>query len=81
MERKGTHLTASRGGAEFNLDYAATRTRQPRVQVMSPIVRTGHGPMSDLNPLSGVKQSSNFGAVRSVNDCGHSGRARSPLHN
>ena len=30
----------------------------------------GHGPMSDLSPLSGVKRKSNFGAVRSVDDPG-----------
>ena len=43
------------------------------------LARTGHGPMSDLSPLSGVNRKSDFGAVRSVNDCGHSGRAPSPL--
>jgi hypothetical protein len=30
--------------------------------------QNGHGPMSDLSPLSGVKRKSNFGAVRSVDD-------------
>src|SRR5712671_5123610 len=28
----------------------------------------GHGPMSDLSPLSGEERKSNFGAVRSVDD-------------
>ena len=32
------------------------------------MARTGHGPMSDLNPLSGEERKSNFGAVRSVDD-------------
>src|SRR6266403_5536375 len=32
------------------------------------MARNGHGPMSDLSPLSGVKRKSNFGAVRSVDD-------------
>jgi hypothetical protein len=32
MER--AHLTASRGGAEFDLDYAAGWSRQPGVQMM-----------------------------------------------
>jgi hypothetical protein len=30
--------------------------------------RNGHGPMSDLSPLSGEERKSNFGAVRSVDD-------------
>src|SRR5882724_9791082 len=30
--------------------------------------QNGHGPMSDLSPLSGVKRKSNFGTVRSVDD-------------
>src|SRR5258708_12301089 len=29
------------------------------------LARTGHGPMSDLSPLSGEERKSNFGAVRS----------------
>jgi hypothetical protein len=39
------------------------------LQRMSQVLaRTGHGPMSDLSPLSGEERKSNFGAVRSVND-------------
>jgi hypothetical protein len=34
------------------------------------LARNGHGPMSDLSPLSGVKQKSNFGAVKSAFDPG-----------
>src|SRR5204863_9147772 len=30
----------------------------------------GHGAMSDLSPLSGVKRKSNFGAAKSVDDPG-----------
>ena len=38
---------------------------------MSPeVAQLGHGEMSDLSPLSGVKRKSNFGAVRSVDDPG-----------
>ena len=29
------------------------------------MARNGHGPMSDLSPLLGVKRKSDFGAVRS----------------
>ncbi len=32
------------------------------------MARTGHGPMSDLSPLSGEERKSKFGAVRSVDD-------------
>jgi len=32
------------------------------------LARNGHGPMSDLSPLSGEEQKSNFGAARSVDD-------------
>ena len=32
------------------------------------MARNRHGEMSDLSPLSGVKQKSNFGAVKSVED-------------
>jgi hypothetical protein len=32
------------------------------------LARSGHGPMSDLSPLSGDERKSNFGAVRSVDD-------------
>jgi len=32
------------------------------------LARNGHGPMSDLSPLSGEERKSNFGAVRSVED-------------
>src|SRR5258707_7748443 len=32
--------------------------------------RNGHGPMSDLRPLSGEERKSSFGAVRSVDDPG-----------
>src|SRR5258705_13768278 len=32
------------------------------------MARNGHGPMSDLSPLSGEERKSNFGAVRSVDD-------------
>ena len=34
------------------------------------LARNGHGPMSDLSPLSGEKRKSNFGAVRSGFDPG-----------
>ena len=32
------------------------------------MARNGHGPMSDLSPLSGEERKSNFGAVRSVDE-------------
>src|SRR5258706_16475146 len=36
---------------------------------MSPFLApNGHGPMSDLSPLSGEERKSNFGAARSVDD-------------
>ena len=35
---------------------------------VEPAARTGHGPMSDLSPLSVEERKSNFGAARSVED-------------
>jgi hypothetical protein len=32
------------------------------------MAQLGHGAMSDLSPLSGVKRELDFGAVRSVDD-------------
>jgi hypothetical protein len=32
------------------------------------VARLGHGPMSDLSPLSGEERKLDFGAVRSVDD-------------
>jgi hypothetical protein len=52
MER--AHLTASRGGAEFDLDYAAGWSRQPGVQMMgraSPNAKN-YGDSAGLHPLN-----------------------------
>ncbi len=49
-------------------DYAKSdHPSPPGCLLLAP---TGHGPTSDLSPLSGVKRKSNFGAVRSVDDPG-----------
>ncbi len=40
---------------------------------------TGHGPMSDLSPLSGEERKSNFGAVRSVDETQNGHRIETPV--
>src|SRR5712672_3646716 len=55
------------GRAHPDTGRAACRSALPRER-FSPLALFGHGPMSDLSPLSGVKRKSNFGAVRSVDD-------------
>src|SRR5258707_11239761 len=48
------------------LRCVASHSVLPRER-FSPLALFGHGAMSDLSQLSGVKRKSNFGAVRSVN--------------
>ena len=49
------------------LRRVASRGVLPRER-FSPLALFGHGPMSDLSPLSGVERKLDFGAVRSVDD-------------
>jgi hypothetical protein len=45
------------------------RRRGNRVRILLPLLALfGHGPMSDLSPLSGEERKSNFGAAESGDD-------------
>ena len=60
-----------------NLRCKAELGRHPG---MSEFGRLGHGPMSDLSPLSGEERKLDFGAVRSVDDPTRTLPFRDPGH-
>src|SRR5258705_6694147 len=67
---------ALRQQARLRIDFSEI-LRVVRFSTFATVsAQLGHGEMSDLSPLSGVKRKSNFGAVRSVDDpqqtCGKS---------
>jgi hypothetical protein len=63
----GNGLIASFVRTPRSLRRVVSRSVLPRER-FSPLALFGHGEMSDLSSLSGVKRKSNFGAVRSVDD-------------
>ena len=51
----------------YRLGCVVNRSELPRER-FSPLALFGHGAMSNLGPLSGVKRKLDFEAVRSVDD-------------